>query len=176
MEDTERFCGTRSPVRRGRDCERGAVLVETVLTFPLVAMLVFGMISTGIALGQKNSIENAAREASRFGATYEVTASTADWLDDVSDAAVSAATGELDTGAPGRYVCVALVGTGGSDGRKIISGESPSYDAGSCPGMSCASSLSCVQILLQRDGQLDAVFFRRALTLKASSVSVFERG
>lgn len=155
---------------------RGAAVVEAALTLPLVIMLLFGMITGGVALGQRNAIENAAREASRFGATLEVTTATEDWLDDVSAVAIAAATGELDPGTPGRLLCVALVGTStGDDGRLIIDGDTTSYGYGSCPDMSCPTNRACVQVVLERDGYLDLVFTSQSLALDASSVTTFER-
>ena len=156
--------------------ERGAVLMEAAFVFPVLMMLVFGMVSLGLALSQRNAVDNAAREASRFGATHPVTGSIADWLDDVSDVAVAASTGELDAGAPGRYLCVALANST-SDGRKVEVGtSSPSYSAsGDCPGTSCPTSAPCVQVVLARTAKVDAVAFKRSIAIDSSNVSTFER-
>lgn len=161
------------------DRERGAAVVEAALTFPLIVMLIFGMFSGGMALSQKNSIENAAREASRLGATSEVvdTSNTKPWLDNVADAAIAAATGELDADVTGQYVCVALVGTSnGTDGRKLIIEGAASYDTGTCGAeMACPTGRPCVQVKLQRDAILDVVLTRHEMTLDASSVTIYER-
>lgn len=175
-ETSRRGRGRRAGVRR----EQGAAVVEAALTLPLVVMLIFGMFTGGMALSQKNSIENAAREASRLGSTLEIvdtdTTGVKAWLDDVSAAAISASTGELDATDPGQYVCVALVGTSnGTDGRKIISGGAATYDTGACPDMSCPAGRPCVHVKLQRTADFDVILFRQALTLDASSVSIFER-
>lgn len=153
------------------------MLIETALVLPLVLMLIFGMITAGMALGQKNAMENSAREASRFGSTLEITSSTNDWLDDVAETAIGAATGDLDPGTPGRYVCVALIGTSdGNDGRKIIEGDiAKPHDTGSCgPTMSCPAN-PCVQVALRREATVDLVATAQLLTLEASAVSTFER-
>ena len=166
---------TTTPPRRHRP-DRGAAVVEAALTLPLVIMLIFGMITGGVALAQKNSIENAAREASRYGSTLEVTTSVEDWLDDVSAAAIGAATGELDAGTPGRFLCVALVGTSnGDDGRKIIAGDSITYGSGACPDMTCPAGNPCVHVALARDGYLDMVFATQSIHIEAAAVSTFER-
>ena len=163
-------------VPRSPGGERGAAVVEAALTLPLVIMLIFGMITGGVALAQKNSIENAAREASRYGSTLEVTSSVEDWLDDVTAAAIGAATGELDAGTPGRFLCVALVGTSnGDDGRKVISGDSITYGSGACPDMTCPAGNPCVQVALERDGYLDLVFASQSIHIEAGAVSTFER-
>ena len=45
--------------------ERGAAAVEFALIFPILMMLVFGIISFGIIFAQSLSLSNAARQASR---------------------------------------------------------------------------------------------------------------
>jgi Flp pilus assembly protein TadG len=166
----------RKAVHTRRRDQRGAAVVEAALTLPLVIMLIFGMVTGGVALAQKNAIENAAREASRLGATLEVATSVEEWLDDVTAAAIGASTGELDAGTPGRYLCVALVGTAtGDDGRKVISGDSVTYGSGACPGMTCPSATPCVQLALARDGYLDLVFSSKKVRMTAASVTTFER-
>lgn len=138
-------------------------------------MLVFGMVTYGLALSQGNAIENAARETSRFGATHPVS-TTADWLDAVTAVAVSSATGDLDATADDRYICVALVGTDEHDGRKEITGASNvSYSSDSCPDTACPSSAPCVQVVLERTASVEAVAFQREVTISGVGVSSFER-
>jgi Flp pilus assembly protein TadG len=55
--------------RRWSRGDGGAAAVEFALLLPLFFMLVFGMISAGIALSRQISLTQAAREASRYGAT-----------------------------------------------------------------------------------------------------------
>lgn len=153
-------------------------MVEAALTLPVVFMLLFGMITGGMALGQKNAIENAARESSRFGATLEV-GSINDWLDKVSTVAVDAATGDLDSGTDGRNICVALVGTSdANDGRIVLTDGTPDYKTGAsalpCISDPCPSK-PCVQVILRRNATLDLIATSQSLTLKASSVSSYER-
>ena len=44
-------------------------MIELALTLTLLMMLLVGTVTSAIAFGQQNSIQNAAREASRFAAT-----------------------------------------------------------------------------------------------------------
>ena len=153
------------------------------MIFPILFMFVFGLVTFGLALGQRNALENAARESSRFGATRPVTV-VKDWLDAVHGVAVSAATGEMDDGASDRYICVALVGTANHDGRRVTIGSgSPTYSSsGGCPRqpggtdiVACPSTAPCVQVVLSRSVRLDAVAFQRSVTLDAVNVSAYER-
>ena len=59
MRKGSRVCGT----------DRGAAIVEFALILPLLSMMALGMLTGGIALDRKQDINNAAREAARFGAT-----------------------------------------------------------------------------------------------------------
>lgn len=157
--------------------------MEAALLFPVLFMLVFGLVTFGLALGQRNSLENAARESSRFGATRPVTV-VKDWLDSVHNVAVSAATGELGPGAPDRYVCVALVGTAQHDGRRVTVGNgTPTYSSsghcavsyGSTDTLTCPSTAPCVEVVVSRSVTLDAVAFKQQITLDARNISAFER-
>lgn len=154
--------------------DRGVALVEAALVLPVILMMVFGMVTFGIALSHGNAIENAARETSRYGATRPVTTTTA-WLDDVAAVAIAAATGDLDASVPDRYLCVALVNTKTHDGHRITQGSTTSYGTGSCREQSCPSTAPCVQVVLERSAVLDTVAFRRSITVGGASVTAFER-
>ena len=67
---------TRRLRARGDD---GAALVEFALVFPLLAMLLLGMVTAGFAYNQKLAITNGVREGSRFGATLPVASSVCIW-------------------------------------------------------------------------------------------------
>ena len=59
---------------RTRD-ERAAALVELAIVLPLVIALILGLFTGGMAYNRKITIVNAAREASRYGATLPVSKS-----------------------------------------------------------------------------------------------------
>lgn len=166
---------TRAPRRRGGD--RGVVLVEMAFILPILLMLVFGMVTFGIALSQGNAIENAAREASRYGSTRPVPGtSIKTWLDEVTDVAIAASTGDLGASAPDRFLCVALVGSGEVNGRRETIGTAVHYSgSGNCPDATCPNSDPCVQVVLERSATLEAVAFERSITIGGTSVSAFER-
>lgn len=56
----------RPKARRGR-CEHGAVAVEFALIFPVLVMVVFGIIGFGVVLSQQVALGNAVRDGARFG-------------------------------------------------------------------------------------------------------------
>lgn len=62
---------------------RGQALVEFALVFPLVALVVFGIIVLGLYVFYSQEITNAAREAARYAAIHSSTAQcpTVSWQD-----------------------------------------------------------------------------------------------
>jgi Flp pilus assembly protein TadG len=142
------------------DRERGSVLVEFVILFPIVIALALGIISYSTAHAQKLALTNAAREGARYGATLP--ASTPNWKQKVEDVVVASATGDLDVGVAGRSVCVALnTGSGWTSG-------SPCFDDGR-PG-----SEPRVQVLVGRASSLEAFFFSKSVELTGRAVVRFE--
>ncbi len=77
--------------------ERGAEAVELAIALPVLLMLVLGTVTSGLAFFDKISLNGAAREAGRFGATYpeEDAASPDVWFVDVATVARITATGAL---------------------------------------------------------------------------------
>jgi Flp pilus assembly protein TadG len=73
--------------RRHRGDE-GAAAVEFALLFPIFMILAMGTIAVGTAFSRQLNVTQAAREASRYGATYDVTAAggLASWLTAVDGA------------------------------------------------------------------------------------------
>jgi Flp pilus assembly protein TadG len=51
--------------------ERGAALVEAALVLPILLLLTFGIWTTARAWNINNTMQHAAREAARYGATVE---------------------------------------------------------------------------------------------------------
>lgn len=150
-------------------------MVELAFTLTLLVMLLVGVTTSAIAFGQNNSIENAAREASRYAATLPDPIDTA-WLRDVRDVARAAALGELDTTVPGQYICVArydgadwvrLTDTGGVEG--------PQPDAQSCFSDTLPADQPRVQIVTGRDTSINAVVFSVDVTLEGEAAARYER-
>ncbi len=165
-----------------RSTDRGASLVELALALPLLVMLLVGMVSAGIAYNNQLALTHAAREGGRYGATLPVAAGAMNaWLNEVSDQAIADATGALDDGVDGRYVCVAYVhpnGTASNDTTTRIVID-PSRPGTIEPGDDCFTDSRPpderrVQVLVRRNVDFSVVFFSWDLTLDAEAVNRFE--
>lgn len=168
-------------MRRWRETARGeraAALVEFAIAFPLIVMLIMGMISAGIAYNHQLALSHAAREGGRFGATLPVSTMNA-WLDSVAAATVDDAIGTLGAGAAGHYVCVAYVhpdGTLATDqtSRRLDNGGAVSYDSLPCFTDTRPSTERRVQVRVARDSDFSVVFFSSTINLDSDSVNRFE--
>lgn len=148
-------------------------MVEMAFIFSILVMLLVGVVTSAIAFGQKNSVENAAREASRYAATLapDPTIDTA-WLEQVRNVAREAAQGNLDASVDGSYICVLHTNSGmkleDDGGAVTISiGGTPCYPDG--------LSDSRVQIVTRRNTQINAAFFSVDVTLNAPATARYER-
>lgn len=151
--------------------EHGAAMVEMALVFSLLIMLLVGTVTAAIALSQNNSIENAAREASRFGATLPFDSS---WLATVRDVARNAAHGDLDASVPGQTICVALVGPGGTQSL-TDTGGAPAFSSSPCFADGRPSEEVRVQVVTGRDTTIEAVLFSIDVSLSAPAAARYER-
>src|SRR3954462_7637917 len=98
------------------DSERGAVLVEFALVFPILVMLLFGLLSGGLAWNQNLALSQGVRVGARYGATLPWSKYTPldDYLDVLATRVVDNSDGNLSTTSPGRMVCVAYVPPAGT--------------------------------------------------------------
>lgn len=170
-----------------RSGDRGASLVELALALPLLVMLLVGMVSAGIAYNHQLALTHAAREGGRYAATLPVTnfADLDAWLVEVSDQTVADATGALNDGVDGRYVCVAYVypqGVGGPDPddqtkrRELFADGSTNVDGQQClaGGDGRPTTERRVQVVVRRNTDFNVVFFSSTVTLDAEAVNRFE--
>jgi Flp pilus assembly pilin Flp len=156
--------------------ESGAAMVEMAFIFGILVMLLVGVVTSAIAFGQKNQIENAAREASRFAATLApdpITGIDNAWLEAVRNVAQEAAQGNLDAGVEGQHICVAHFGSSGwqrlrqDDGGAPVPGTEPCYSDG--------LSDPRVQVETGRDTEINAAFFSVDISLVAPATARYER-
>jgi len=161
--------------------EEGASLIEFAMILPILAALLLGIVTVGLALNGKNSINNAAREGARYGATLPVDTTMTNWLNDVADVAIRSATGQLDDGIDGRTLCVAYVYPAGtvvldsSAKVEIDVAGNRSFSPGWCFDDGRPSDERRVQVVGARDTEILALFFVKDVTLDAESVARFER-
>lgn len=160
--------------RHRRHRERGAAIVELAFVLALLSMLLVGVTTSAIAFGRNNSIENAAREGSRYAATLPGPIDSS-WLRDVRDVARSAALGELDPTVPGQYICVAQYD--GSSWTRLTdaNGVETGPDAQDCFTDSLPADQPRVQIVTGRDTTIDAAVFSVDVTLEGEAAARYER-
>jgi Flp pilus assembly protein TadG len=163
--------------------ERGAAVVEMAVVVSLLMTILLGIVSFGMTHHQNISIEGAAREASRFAATYPVAdaGSMEQWLRDVAGVAEAAATGTLSPTADSRLVCVAQGSGADSSGfsRIRVTGSQPtataSEEANWCFENTAPGTDTVVQVQLQREGWIEGILFSMRPTLTGEATSRFER-
>jgi hypothetical protein len=162
--------------------ERGAAVVEFALILPLLMGMLLGTLTAGLAYNRNQSMNNAARESSRYGAVLPVESDLDAWLDRVADVAIESTTGDVVASVPGQRVCVAYVypdGTDTEDRTKSIvelAGFRTVTVGGTCFTDSRPDHERRVQISLERTSEVEAVLYSRNLTLTAESIALFERG
>jgi Flp pilus assembly pilin Flp len=175
----------RAYVRPARHTAResGAAAVEFALLFPVFMVMAMGIIATGVAFSKQINVTQAAREASRYGATYDYQAagiSLDAWLMAVDKAARQAAGASNDPMGGYDYRCVALVTTDptgavvSSKSRYMVNGGTSA--PGSCPEAKSApiSSTDYVQVAIYRKSQFFALFINPTIKLDSVSITPYE--
>lgn len=177
--------------RRRHDHERGASLVEFALILPVFVVMIFGMITGGIALSQQNSVKNAVREATRFGAVIQnfpdSTETNPAEITDLYDQVVNAATGDLSVDVPGREICVALIDESNkwwwalyTNSNTPIRGNEqalPSVNSACAEGFdsTVGADTQRIWVRAERKSEIDGIFFQVPVTLDSRSLSRYER-
>lgn len=179
--------------------ERGATLVEFALIFPIFMALVLGAFSGGQSYDRKLTLTNAAREASRYGATLPVgnfvspftapaTNSMQAWLVSVATAAEQNAIGDLGSNVTGRSICVAYVHPNGNTASPATPNDRTTKlvrTGTSTNTFTTGASETCfadgrpanerrVQVRVSRPGSIQTLFYTYDLTISAQSFTRFE--
>lgn len=157
--------------------------MEMAVVSSLLVIMLLGIISFGLTHHQNISIEGAAREAARFGATYPVddAGSLDQWLRDVAQVAENAATGAMDPVDPSRVVCVAQgIGSDADAFSRVrVTGTaligSAVEETGWCFPNTAPPADTVVQVQLQRAGWIEGVVFSMKPTLTGEATNRFER-
>ena len=157
-----------TPTLRRRPGDRGAVAVEFALVLVPLVMLVFGIITSGLAFGQVIATTNAVREGARFGATLEY---DADWSTKVQSRTAELAFGDLNTSD----VCVQLVEVGvtipvaAAPSSCGLSGTAPATPAGQ-PNGTCV-----VKVWAERPATINIVVTTWDITISRGAAALYER-
>lgn len=164
----------RGPRRGG---ERGATAVEFAILFPVFVMLAFGTISFGFAFEKWISVTQAAREASRFAATYPLPSTgVSPWLTDVKAVAKEAAGISGTTPSSEYYVCVRFVNRIGPATTPVTTSSSEgSLDGASCPVNSTTTLPdNAAEVLVMREADLSWIFGAATVAVSGDNVSRYE--
>jgi hypothetical protein len=158
-------------------CDSGAAMIELAMVLGVLVTVLIGTVTAAIAFSQQNSIENAAREGSRYAATLPGDPTQKSWLEDVIRVTRAAGVGDLDASVPGQFICVAFL-----DGTTVKAlRQSGGVTEGTTSGSQCytdglASTEVRVQVVTGRDSEIQAVFFSVDLDLQGQAAARWERG
>jgi hypothetical protein len=170
---------------RRKSQDAGASAVEFALLFPVFMVLALGTIAAGTGFSKQINLTQAAREASRYGATYDMTAPSLGGIDawlGVVDDAVRASAGDPDNPLGGYdYRCVAYVttdSTGAVDASKSRYSENggPATD-GACPNgtrVAAIPNTDYVQVAIARKTTYFVLFANPTLELDGLSFTPYE--
>jgi hypothetical protein len=153
--------------------DSGAPLIEMAMVFGLLAMMLVSVIASANTFGQKNSVENPARETSRYAATLPGPVDTS-WLRTVRDVARAAAQGELNASVPGQYICVAHINSAAIQSLENNGGVKTESGTECFSGGLPADEVR-IQVVTRRDTKIQGVFFSVDVTLDAPAVARYER-
>jgi len=178
----------RSLVRPRDRHESGAAAIEFALLLPIFAALTFGIITFGVAFERWLSVTAAAREASRFAATYPIPAgeTAEEWATTVLDVATEAAgLNPADLPESDEFgICVSFtnaVGPGSFDSIGLAATQrwtrgdlNPSGGADTaCTALDLPDN-NRVAVTVSRDADLNWFFFSTSTAVAGRNTSRFE--
>lgn len=171
--------------RRKRGDE-GAAAVEFALLFPIFMVLALGIIYGGLAFSRQINVTQSAREASRYGATYDIPTAggITSWLTAVDNALQQTAGNAANPIGGYDYRCVAIVvrtAAGVVDTARTAykenGGTAVTNSSSGCPTVSTpnlGNSSKAVQVVLSRDSRFFVLFANPLLQLDAVSTTPYE--
>lgn len=157
--------------------DRGATAVEFAILFPVFMMLAFGTISFGFAFEKWISVTQAAREASRFAATYPMpSGGVSAWLTDVTTVAKEAAGITSSTSQSEYYVCVRFVNRIGPAAEPLTTARPEgSLSGATCPATSTSGLPdNAAEVLVLREVGLNWIFGSATTAVSGDNVSRYE--
>jgi Flp pilus assembly protein TadG len=172
------LAGSWAAARRTRD--DGAALAEFAIICPVLVMLIFSMITAGIAYNRNLSISYSAQQSARYAATLPLdNYSTIDlWLDAVHARVTTSSDGELEQGAEDRSICVAYVNpTDATTRSRTVTDNDATvtYANTGCFTDGLPATEERVHVVLSRADQIDMVVFGSAhLTLSKQVAAHYE--
>lgn len=155
--------------REAREPDGGSVTVELALIVPLLAVVLIGMVTSGLVLVRQLSLESAARDAARSGAVipFDEPPPGMTWIQAVEGLARSATEDGLPTGA----VCVALVDA--QTGLPVLPSLTTKLDGTACFAEQVSDDLR-VQVTLAVPGRIDGAFFAYDILIDTRASARYE--
>jgi len=172
----------RRAIRRRRQGDRGAAVVELAIVMPVIMILLLGMVSGASSWNQSQSIGHGGQVAARWASTVPLPAVATDmddWLDDVIDQAIAGSTSTMDADDPGRAICVAFVDPRGAAADQTYSRRMNAAGVRTDATTECfsdgqPSTERRVQVVMQRSSYIEIGFLRQPLTLTRQVVFRYE--
>lgn len=155
-----------------RSDEDGASAVEFALVLPLLVVILFGTITSGISYAHAIGATNAVREGSRFGATADAASSS--WVGDVT---LRVRGTQFDDPSSETAVCVQLwkAGTGQVKGGCTGSLTMPADTAYPKVPTSLVAGTCVVRVVASRPYTINAVFTQWDNNMVKGAVARYER-
>lgn len=169
----------------------GAAAVEFALLFPIFMVLTMGIITTGTAFSRQINVTQAAREASRYGATYDIAATgtggsggtITTWLDKVEAAALQSVGNAQNPIGGFNQLCVALITRNASGidtahtayknyGSSAVTNSSTGCPSTTTPNFGANSEV--VQVVFLRNVKFILIFINPSIHVDAVSVTPYE--
>lgn len=163
------------PKRVASRSQAGAAAVEFALVLPILIMLMFGLVTAGLAYSDHLAITNAVREAARLGAAIDYDpASPSTWANSVQERVQQVYFNAGSTVATSQ-ICVRLVGSGGA---QIAA---PTTQGSSCgtepsPPSNMTTGSCVVKVWVRKPAKISLVVFpAMSFSIGARSVSYYGR-
>lgn len=160
-----------------RRTDQGTAAVEFALVFPLLIMLLIGMVTTGLVYFDHSSATNAVREAARYGAAADAT-TPATWSTSVRERLKQTYFNATSSAADDQ-ICVDLVR---ADATGVITTVAGSAVTGAncgtapTPPTTMAAGSCAVRVWLRKPEKIDLVVFPRMnFNIGAAAVAYYGR-
>lgn len=159
--------------------DRGATLVEFALILPVLVMLLFGMVTGGLAYNRGLAMSHTSDQATRFAATLPQLDGIPAYLAKVHAFIDESSEGELKTGVPEREICVAWIS--GTSAQRAVRGVAS--DALVSGNVDCEGKVPTpadeflgdrVQVRLARGDTIDLVMHAFPITIERSVTARYE--
>jgi Flp pilus assembly protein TadG len=158
--------------------DRGSAIVEFALVLPVFTMLILGTFSAAVLYNDKASMNGAAREGARYGATVPVdqcadvtNCAGLTWAQMVRSVAVERSAGSATTGD----VCVALVSGTGATQAAVDSTHTTNGGTSPCWIDTSADSGLRVQVQITRSDDLNFMVQDIHVNLVSRATSKYEQ-